>query len=108
MEKHNSCKLQTKVMKNSKPSNRKLTPNRKINDDRSDSKEQICDICAQNVPGPEREKIFAFGECDHYVCYVCSARLRVICDQSECPICRKKLDNVSSMVPSDMILSNLR
>lgn len=59
------------------------------------SKDQICDICAQNIPGPEREKIFALGKCDHHVCYVCSARLIVVCEQSECPICRKKLDNVS-------------
>ena len=57
--------------------------------------EPICDICAQNVPGPEREKIFASGKCDHPVCYVCSARLRAICDQYECPICREKLDNVT-------------
>lgn len=56
--------------------------------------EPICDICAQNVPGPEREKIFAFGKCDHHVCYVCSARLRAICDQLECPICRDKLECV--------------
>lgn len=54
----------------------------------------ICDICVQNVPGPEREKIFAIGKCDHHSCYVCSARLRAICDQLECPICREKLDNV--------------
>lgn len=54
----------------------------------------ICDICVQDVPGPEREKIFAFGKCDHHVCYVCSARLRAICDQFECPICREKLENV--------------
>lgn len=54
----------------------------------------ICNICAQNVPGPEREKIFAFSKCDHFVCYVCSVRLRVICDQKECPICRKKLEDV--------------
>lgn len=58
-------------------------------------KDHICDICAQNIPGPEREKIFAFGKCDHHVCYVCSARLIVVCEQFECPICRKKLDNVS-------------
>lgn len=57
--------------------------------------EQVCNICAQNVPGLERKKIFAFGKCDHHVCYVCSARLRVVCDQLDCPICRDKLDMVS-------------
>lgn len=60
----------------------------------SPSEDQSCNICAQIVPGPEREKIFAFGKCDHFVCYVCSARLRAICEQSECPICREKLDSV--------------
>lgn len=82
------------VMKTSKPTSRKTSSNHKENSNCGD-KELICDICAQNVPGPERENIFAFGKCDHFVCYVCSARLRVICDQSECPICRNKLETVS-------------
>lgn len=85
-------------MKNSKPLNRRPVGSHKDNNNsgtNNNTKDQICDICAQNVPGPEREKIFAYGKCDHHVCYVCSARLRVICDQSECPICREKLDSVS-------------
>lgn len=60
----------------------------------SSNADPVCDICAQNVPGPEREMIYAYGKCDHHVCYVCSARLRAICDQQECPICREKLDHV--------------
>lgn len=68
------------------------------NNNHDNSRELACDICAQNVPGPEREKIYAFGKCDHYVCYVCSARLRVVCDQSDCPICREKLDSVSQII----------
>lgn len=71
---------------------RKETSSQNSNQKSSDS--IICNICAQNVPGPEREKIFAFSKCDHFVCYVCSARLRVICDQYECPICREKLEDV--------------
>lgn len=59
------------------------------------TEKQTCNICAQNVPGIERDKIFALGKCDHPVCYVCSARMRVICDQLDCPICRDKLDFVS-------------
>ncbi|KAG9509523.1 E3 ubiquitin-protein ligase [Fragariocoptes setiger] len=53
-----------------------------------------CIICDQSLPGEEREKIYAIGKCNHVICYVCSARLRVICDQFECPVCRVKLDNV--------------
>lgn len=76
----------------SKPSNSKDgSSNRDI---KNANTEPICDICVQNVPGPEREKIYAFGKCDHQVCYVCSARLRAICDQPECPICREKLESV--------------
>ena len=68
-----------------------------INDSNHGSKiesDPVCDICAQAVPGPEREKIYASGKCDHHVCYVCSARLRAVCDLQECPICREKLDKV--------------
>lgn len=54
----------------------------------------LCHICAQEIPGPNRRNIFAFGRCNHHVCYVCSARLRAICGQFECPICRVRLDNV--------------
>lgn len=68
-----------------------------------DVDDKVCDICAQNVPGSEREEIFSVGKCDHIVCYVCSARLRVICDQFDCPICREKLDKVSSS--SNLILT---
>lgn len=77
------------VMKTSKS-----VPNQRDTKENS-NKDSICNICAQNVPGPEREEIFAFGKCDHFVCYVCSTRMRVICDQSDCPICREKLDTVS-------------
>lgn len=83
---NNQQHSQPKVIPSGKPSNS------------TSSKDQVCDICAQNIPGPEREKIFAFGKCDHFVCYVCSARLRVICDQLDCPICREKLDIVSILV----------
>lgn len=91
-------------MKNSKPLPPKRTISHTIGCNNQPQKDKaitdtsspdpICDICVQNVPGPEREKIFALGRCDHYVCYVCSARLRAICDQQDCPICREKLDCV--------------
>jgi hypothetical protein len=91
-------------MKNSKPLPPKRTishtigcsnqPQKVSNSTDPGNTDPICDICAQNVPGPEREKIFALGRCDHSVCYVCSARLRAICDQQDCPICREKLDCV--------------
>lgn len=103
MSQPNSSKS-AEAKRNLKASNKKSTKlivskpklvNSNITNNNNETKDITCDICAQNVPGPEREEIFAFGKCDHYVCYVCSTRLRVICDQSECPICREKLDNVS-------------
>ncbi|XP_075165959.1 E3 ubiquitin-protein ligase ZNF598 [Haematobia irritans] len=38
--------------------------------------------------------IFSVGECDHPVCYECSTRMRVLCEQNECPICRQVLSKV--------------
>ncbi|KAG5678449.1 hypothetical protein PVAND_008121 [Polypedilum vanderplanki] len=38
--------------------------------------------------------IFSIGSCNHPVCYECSARMRVLCMQNECPICRQDLPKV--------------
>lgn len=40
------------------------------------------------------QSISSIGACDHPVCYECSTTMRVLCDQKECPICRRILTKV--------------
>ena len=35
------------------------------------------------------------GSCDHPVCLTCSAKLRVLCEQKFCAVCREDLEHVS-------------
>ncbi|XP_059045365.1 E3 ubiquitin-protein ligase ZNF598 [Achroia grisella] len=44
-----------------------------------------CVVCFKNVV------YYSIGECDHPVCFECSTRMRVLCLQKECPICRQDL-----------------
>ncbi|KAM9392011.1 E3 ubiquitin-protein ligase ZNF598 [Pholidichthys leucotaenia] len=50
--------------------------------------EKTCVLCCQEV------NIFALGKCDHPVCYRCSTKMRVLCDQKYCAVCREELDKV--------------
>lgn len=50
--------------------------------------DNTCVVCFKNV------EIFSIGVCDHPVCYECSTRMRVLCCQNECPICRQDLPKV--------------
>ncbi|KAL4624460.1 zinc finger protein 598-like [Arapaima gigas] len=50
--------------------------------------ERSCVLCCQDVD------IFAVGKCDHPVCYQCSTKMRVLCDQKYCAVCREELDKV--------------
>lgn len=52
--------------------------------------EKICVLCCQEV------EVFAVGKCDHPVCYRCSTKMRVLCDQKYCAVCREELDKVGS------------
>ncbi|XP_045497723.1 E3 ubiquitin-protein ligase ZNF598 [Colias croceus] len=47
-----------------------------------------CVVCFKNVV------YYSIGECDHPVCFECSTRMRVLCLQNECPICRQDLAKV--------------
>ena len=49
---------------------------------------QICVVCCHET------KIWAMGECNHPTCLLCSARLRVLCGQNDCPVCRMNLKEV--------------
>ncbi|AWP18668.1 putative zinc finger protein 598 [Scophthalmus maximus] len=50
--------------------------------------ERSCVLCCQEVD------IFALGKCDHPVCYRCSTKMRVLCEQKYCAVCREELDKV--------------
>lgn len=52
------------------------------------SNDNTCVVCFKVVD------IFSIGECDHPVCYECSTRMRVLCKQNECPICRTDMSKV--------------
>lgn len=58
--------------------------------------DNTCVVCFKVV------EIFSIGECDHPVCYECSTRMRVLCKQNECPICRTDMSKVS--VGGDFLL----
>lgn len=55
----------------------------------------FCVVCCQKVPSTSRKQLFAIGPCDHPVCAVCSTKMRVLCDQDECPICRQEITKVT-------------
>ncbi|XP_045476848.1 E3 ubiquitin-protein ligase ZNF598 [Harmonia axyridis] len=50
--------------------------------------ENLCVLCFKNV------EIYSIGICDHAVCFECSTRMRVLCRQNECPICRGEMPKV--------------
>jgi hypothetical protein len=54
----------------------------------TENSENTCVVCFKNV------FIYSVGECDHPVCYECSTRMRVLCRQNECPICRQDMPKV--------------
>uniref|UniRef100_A0A3P8Y877 RING-type E3 ubiquitin transferase n=1 Tax=Esox lucius TaxID=8010 RepID=A0A3P8Y877_ESOLU len=54
----------------------------------SNNYERNCVLCCQEF------EIFALGKCDHPVCYRCSTKMRVLCDQKYCAVCREELDKV--------------
>lgn len=56
-----------------------------------------CPVCHEGI------EIYAVGCCDHVICYKCSCRMRVLCEQFYCPICRTDLPQVS---PNDIECNN--
>lgn len=60
----------------------------------SDPSVWSCVVCCQKVPSTSRRQLFGIGPCDHPVCAVCSTKMRVLCDQDECPICRQEITKV--------------
>ncbi|CAG0897715.1 unnamed protein product [Cyprideis torosa] len=47
-----------------------------------------CVVCCHGIT------IYSVGSCNHPVCHICSTRMRMLCRQNECPICRLGLEKV--------------
>ncbi|KAJ8667351.1 hypothetical protein QAD02_009013 [Eretmocerus hayati] len=47
-----------------------------------------CVVCYKTA------QVYSIGMCEHPVCFECSTRMRVLCQQNECPICRQDLPKV--------------
>lgn len=50
--------------------------------------ERSCVLCCQEL------EVLALGRCDHPVCFRCSTKMRVLCEQRYCAVCREELDKV--------------
>lgn len=50
--------------------------------------DSVCVVCFKPI------QFYAIGECDHLCCFECSTRIRVLCRQNDCPICRRDLAKV--------------
>ena len=61
----------------------------------SECGEDHCPVCLN------RCRIFAVGLCNHHVCSECSTRMRVLCGQNECPICRQDMPKVGLVTEWD-------
>ncbi len=54
----------------------------------SAAEEETCPVCCEAL------QLTAAGACSHRVCHRCALRLRVLCQDSSCPVCRAALDRV--------------
>ncbi|XP_065084383.1 E3 ubiquitin-protein ligase ZNF598 isoform X2 [Ochlerotatus camptorhynchus] len=54
----------------------------------SEQNDTVCVVCFKPI------LFYAIGECDHLCCFECSTRIRVLCRQNDCPICRRDLAKV--------------
>ena len=57
----------------------------------SECSDEHCPVCLN------RMQIHAVGMCNHPVCSECSTRMRILCAQNECPICRQDMPKVGKM-----------
>ena len=48
-----------------------------------------CVLCCEDI------EIFAKGSCDHVICYKCCSRMRVLCQENYCAVCRLELNQVT-------------
>ena len=64
---------------------------KRVEDDKGDEDhfdDKICMLCCEEID------IVAKGQCNHVICYKCSSRMRAICGESYCVVCRHELKKV--------------
>ncbi|KAL7049251.1 hypothetical protein ACKWTF_003642 [Chironomus riparius] len=76
-----------------------LSENVEQNNMQQAENENTCVVCFKKT------FIFSIGSCNHPVCYECSARMRCLCLQNECPICRQDLPRVIFTKTIDLFLT---
>ena len=54
----------------------------------SRSEVKTCDLCCHEPAA------WVVSECGHLSCLSCAARLRILYEQKECPVCRLELEQV--------------
>ena len=55
------------------------------------SEEGVCELCYHDT------RDWAVGECDHPTCLRCLTKIRRLCGQKECPVCRLTLKKVCTV-----------
>nr|SVE74966.1 EOG090X01BP [Daphnia dolichocephala] len=69
-----------------------MTSSFKKREKTSDNGEHACcPVCFRDV------EIFSIGVCDHPICHECSTRMRVLCKEDACPICRQELTKANNI-----------
>ena len=61
---------------------------RKREESEGDDGEGLCQVCMNKMT------VFSVGQCNHAICFVCSTRMRVLCQKNECAICRQDMPMV--------------
>ncbi len=54
----------------------------------SECSDDQCSLCWNDI------KVYAVGMCNHSICHVCMTRMRVLCSQKECAVCRQDMPQV--------------
>lgn len=54
----------------------------------SECSEETCSLCWNEI------SVFAVGSCNHPVCHQCLTRMRVLCSQKDCAICRQDMPKI--------------
>ena len=60
--------------------------------------DKTCVLCCDEI------EIFAKGSCDHVICFRCSSRMRALCEETYCAVCRHELKKVCFLFDFNVIM----